>query len=428
MTYLDYAATTPLDPKVLRAMMPFLTLDYGNPSSVHSAGQKAAEAVEKSREKLASFLNCSKEEVVFTGSATEANNLAIFGLVKKIQKLGFKSHIITSEIEHHAVIEPFKILEKQGVEVTYLPVDGEGRISFSEMEKAMKENTVLVSIMYANNEVGTIQPIKEISELIKKNRKKLFSTDYQIPFFHTDAVQAVNYLDCDVNNLGVDLFTLSGHKIYGPKGVGALYVRKGTPLEPIILGGGQESGLRSGTENVAGIVGLGEAISQIKRQKSRLRQGHSTLRVSDIRPEDSVPRDSMNSMSFGGRAKNKNLQRLRDKLIIGIIKTIPGAKLNGSAKDRLPNNANFSFKGAEGEAMVIALDQKGIAVSTGSACSSKSLEPSHVLVALGLSEEEAHTSLRVTLGRGTKEQDIIKILKELPIIVKKLREISGKFN
>jgi len=422
-TYLDYAATTPLDPRVLKVMLPFLKLDYGNPSSVHSVGQKAAEAVEKSRERLASFLNCSKEEIVFTGSATEANNLAIFGLVKKIQTLGFKSHIITSEIEHHAVIEPFKILEKQGIEVTYLSVDSEGRISFSDIEKAMKENTVLVSIMYANNEIGTIQPIKQIGELIKNNKKKLPSTDYQIPFFHTDAVQAVNYLDCDVNKLGVDLFTLSGHKIYGPKGVGALYIRKGTPMSPIIYGGGQESGLRSGTENVAGIVGLGEAVNQIKKQKSRLRQCHSTLRVSD----HSIQRisDSMNSMSFGGRAKNKKIQRLRDKLIAGILKTIPGAKLNGSAKDRLPNNANFSFKGAEGEAMVIALDQKGIAVSTGSACSSKSLEPSHVLMALGLSEEEAHTSLRVTLGRGTKEQDIIKILKELPSIVKKLREISG---
>jgi cysteine desulfurase len=385
--YLDYAATTPIDPKVSKAMLPYLKGDYGNPSSIHYLGQRAKEAIEESRQKLADFLGCSSAEIVFTGSATEANNLAIFGLIKPYLSKEKKRHIVTTQIEHHAVLEPCKELEDQGVAVTYLPVDKEGLVNIDDVKKTIMPETVLVSIMYANNEVGTIQPIAEIGRLLKEKSQKLKTKI----FFHTDAVQAVNYLDCNVDRLGVDLLTLSSHKIYGPKGIGALFIRKGVPITPIIYGGGQENNLRSGTENVAGIVGFGAAIEQVKRRRSQVRI----------------------------------IKKLRDKLIGRILKDIPNSKLNGSLEKRLPNNVNFSFKGAEGEAIVIALDQRGIAVSTGSACSSRSLEPSHVLMALGLSEEEAHTSLRISLGRFTAEKEIDKFLKVLPIIVDRLRKISG---
>ncbi len=381
--YLDYAATAPCDPKVIRAMSGYFKKDFGNPSSIHGFGQKARGAIDEARKTLADFLACDSQEIVFTGSATEADNLAIFGIVNaaKIQK----PHIITSQIEHPAVLEPCRELEKRGAEVTYLPVDKDGIVQVQELKKALKSNTVLVSIMYANNEIGTIQPIQEIGAIIKKTNPKTL--------FHTDAVQALNYLDCDVKKLGVDLLTLSSHKIYGPKGVGALYIKRGTPIEPIIYGGGHERGLRSGTENVAGIVGLGQAIKEIQNPKSKI--------------------------------QNIRIRQFKDKLIKTILRTIPGARLNGSLVSRLPNNVNISFDGAEGEAMVVSLDQKGVACSTGSACSSGSLEPSHVLLALGLSEETAHGSLRLTLGRGTTAQEIEKVLKILPAIIQKLRKISG---
>ena len=381
--YLDYAATTPLDPKVLEAMTPFLKSDFGNASSIHEPGQKAREAIDKAREKAAEFLNCAASEIIFTGSATEANNLAVFGVVKAAKKKDVKPHIITTKIEHHAIIEPCEVLEREGTaEITYLTVDKDGLIKPEDVQKALKINTVLVSIMYANNEIGTIQPVVEIGQLLKKSEV----------LFHTDAVQAINYLDCDVEKLGVDLLTLSGHKIYGPKGVGALYVRQGTSLAPLIYGGGQERGLRSGTENVAAIVGLGAAIAQIKTEKVKMAQ----------------------------------LMRLRDRLIDGVLTKIPTSRLNGSRENRLPNNANFSFEAAEGESIVIALDQEGIAASTGSACSSRSLEPSHVLLALGLSHEQAHGSLRLTLGRYTTEQEIDRVLAVLPEIIVRLRKIAGR--
>lgn len=378
--YLDYAATTPLDPKVLRAMLPYLKKDFGNPSSIYNFGQQALGAINEARQIVADFLGCSAAEIVFTGSATEADNLAIFGVVKAV-KIS-KPHIITSQIEHHAVLEPCQGLAKEGVEVTYLPVDKEGLVRVADVKKAIKQNTVLVSIMYANNEIGTIQPIAEISKVLKGGI-----------LFHTDAVQAANYLECNVQKLGVDLLTLSGHKIYGPKGVGALFIKKGTKIAPLIYGGGHENGLRSGTENVAGIVGLAQAIKEIQDPKIKL--------------------------------QNIRIKHLRDKIIKNVLKIIPDAKLNGSDSQRLPNNINFSFEGAEGEAMVIALDQKGIAVSTGSACSSKTLEPSHVLLALGLSDISAHTSLRITLGRQTTEKEVEKLLKVLPQVIAKLRKISG---
>jgi cysteine desulfurase len=397
--YLDYAATTPIDPKVLRAMLPYLKKEYGNPSSIYNLGQRAQMAIDEAREKVSRFLNCSPSEIIFTGSATEANNLAIFGTVRAAKKQRIKPHIITSKIEHHAILEPCHQLEREGVEVTYLPVSKEGLVKVSDVKKAIRENTVLVSVMYANNEIGTIQPIREIANVIHNfkdsksqapNFKQIPNHKSQFPIFHTDAVQAVNYLDCDVQKLGVDLLTLSGHKIYGPKGVGALYIKEGIPIEPLIYGGGQENGMRSGTENVAGIVGLGAAIGEIRNSRSEIRR----------------------------------IKKLRDKLIDGILKKIPGARLNGSRENRLPNNVNVSISGVEGESMVIALDQEGICVSTGSACSSRSLEPSHVLRALGLSPKEAHGSLRLTLGRYTTQEEINKVLKVLPKVVEKLRKIS----
>ena len=388
-TYLDYAATTPCDPKVTRAMSVFLKKDFGNPSSIHNFGQKASMAIGGARQSVAEFLGCESEEIVFTGSATEADNLAIFGTVKASKIT--KPHIITSQIEHPAVLESCRELEKQGAEITYLPVNKDGVVEIAELKKALRPNTLLVSIIYANNEVGTIQPIAEIGELIGH----AMSSGHRMSkiYFHTDAVQAANFLDCDVKKLEVDLLTLSAHKIYGPKGIGALYVKKGTPIAPVIYGGGHERGLRSGTENVAGIVGLGQAIKEIQNPKLKI--------------------------------QNIKIRQFRDKLIKTILKIIPGSRLNGSLTQRLANNVNISFDGAEGEAIIVMLDQKGIAASTGSACSSGSLEPSHVLLAMGLSEEQAHGSLRLTLGKLTTQQDIEKVFKVLPTVIQRLRKISG---
>ncbi len=375
--YLDYAATTPIDKDVKKEMLPFLTEKFGNPSSLHDFGQEALLAIDDAREKVADFLNAESREVVFTSSATEANNLAILGTLEK------GDHAITSSFEHKAVLEPFK---KRGNDVDYIPVYKNGIVKTEDAFKKIKENTKLISIMYVNSEVGTIQPIKEIGEGIKKlnkNRKNKI-------VFHTDASQAANYLSCDVNELNVDLLTLSGHKIYGPKGAGVLFVREGIKLSPIFYGASQERGLSSGTENVPAIVGLGSAILNIKKN--------------DI----------------------KETRRLRDKLIDSVLNNIVGAKLNGDREKRIPNNVNISFNGVEGESLMIALNREGVAVSTGSACASHSLSPSYVLLALGLSHEEAHSSLRITLGRMTTEKEIDYFLEKLPTIVYKLRKISGR--
>jgi len=380
--YLDYAATTPLDSRVLKTMLPYLKNKYGNPSSIHSFGQEAAQAVDKARIQVAKFLNCKPLEIVFTGSASESDNLAIRGLVKK------GDHIITTKIEHKAVLETCKDLESKGIKVTYLSVNKEGLIDIKDLEKSITPKTKLVSIMYANNETGVVQPIKRIRELFKNI------------YFHTDAVQAANWFKLNVNDLGVDLLTLSGHKIYGPKGVGILYMKQGTSIKPIITGGDHEWGLRAGTENVAGIVGIGEAIEQIRNTKYE------------------IP---------ASRMQERNTIKLRDRMVKEVLK-IPGSKLNTPIKkeDRLPNIANFSWNGVEGESLVIALDQEGIAVSTGSACTSRELTPSHVLMAMGLSELEAHSSLRVSLGRYTTNQEIDYFLKVLPKVIKRLRKISGR--
>jgi cysteine desulfurase len=419
MIYLDYASTTPTDKRVLKKMLPYFEKEFANPSALYSSALKAKKAIDKAREILAKFLNSKPDEIIFTSGGTESDNLAIFGVAKiaksqisnlKSQNDNLKSkirnsklHIITSQIEHPAVLNVCKQLEKEGFEVTYLPPDKNGIVSAKRVEKALKPNTILVSIMYANNEIGTIQPVSEIADVICNFRKvvsrqssvvssdkynKRQTTDYKRIVFHTDACQATGYLPMDVKKLDVDLLTLNGSKIYGPKGVGALYIREGTKIKPIFFGGGQENGLRPGTENVAGAVGLAEAIKLI-------------------------------SGSEGERER-----KLRDYLIQELLK-IEGVELNGDKTKRLPNNINVSIKGVEGEALVLYLDRRGIAVATGSACSSKSLEPSHVIQALGKGREVAHSSLRITLGRQTTRAELDKFIKEVKIAISKLRKISG---
>jgi len=400
--YFDYAATTPVDPRVMKAMSPYFSHEYGNASSVHLVGQASAKAVDRARDSVADFLNCKTQEVIFTSGATEANNLAIKGAAEAMKKFG--NHIITSQIEHPCVLESCRYLEKRGFKVTYLPVYKNGVVKVEDVEKAITDKKILVSIMYVNNEIGTIQPISEIGQLIQGVRKsKVQSSNYsksnskskcQMPIFHCDATQAVNYLDCNVDRLGVDLLSISAHKIYGPKGMGALCARKRTPIEPLFHGGHQEYGLRAGTFNHSGIVGFGKAIEIVQENKKAKKQ------------------------------ENKRIERMRDEVIDTVLKTIPGTRLNGDRKLRASNNVNVSFEGVEGEALLMMLDFEGIAVSTGSACASGSLEPSHVLMALGMCPVQAHGSIRITLGRFTKESEIKKLLAILPKAVERLRKIS----
>ena len=379
--YLDYSATTPTDPEVLVAMMPYFTEVFGNPSSVYSFAAKSRKAIDTARGQVARALNADPDEIFFTGSGTEADNWALKGTMEHLRSKG--DHLITTKIEHHAILHTAEYLEKvEGFRVTYLPVDTDGRVRMEDLEAAMTDKTVLVSVMFANNEVGTIQPIGEIGSLCRRRGI----------LFHTDAVQAAAQLDIDVKALNIDMLSLSAHKMYGPKGVGAFYLRKGLRLENFIHGGGQEKGRRASTENLAGIVGLGVAI---ERLKARL-------------PEEKA-----------------RLCALRDRLIDGVLNRIPDTKLNGARGDeRLPNNTNFSFIGIEGETLLLDLDSKGISASTGSACSSASLEPSHVLLALGLSHEMAHGSLRMTLGCGTTGEQVDYVLDVLPEIVARRRSMS----
>lgn len=391
--YLDHAATTPVDPAVLDAMRPYFSEKFGNPMSLHSFGQEAREAVEKARKQVANFLHCKNNEVIFTSGATESNNLAIKGVVLALRSRASKSapHIITSSFEHHCVLETCKSLEENKLaEATYLPVYKDGIVKVADIKKAIRPNTVLVSIMYVNNEIGTVQPIAEIGKIIKKYNSQLPASNSHV-LFHTDATQAINYFNCDVKKLNIDLLSLSGHKIYGPKGVGALYIKKGTLIKRMQDGGEQEFNLRAGTHNVPEIVGLAAAIQQVK----------------------------------GQRLKVKGLESLRDYLIKKVLKEISDSYLNGSLKFRSSNNANFRFDNVEGESVVLALDQAGIAASTGSACSSGTLEPSHVLMALGLKHVQAHGSLRLTLGKNTTRKDIDYTATQLKNIIKKLRKVSG---
>jgi len=376
--YLDYAATTPLDPRVLDAMKPYFYKKFGNSMSLHSWGREAKQALEDARETVAKFMNAKTEEIIFTGSATESINSVLKGIAFANKEKG--KHIITSSIEHHAVLESCKWLEKQGFEITYLPVDKYGFIDLEKLKASIRNDTVLVSIMHANNEIGTIEPIEEIGKICKEKGV----------LFHTDAVQSFGKIPIDVNKMNIDLLSISAHKFYGPKGVGATFIRKGTKIEPLLHGGGHEFGLRSSTENVAGAVGLAEAVR---------------LRKKEMRPEE------------------KKLTKLRDYLIKNILK-IENSHLNGHPVKRLSNNANFWFAFIEGEALVIQLDSYGIAASTGSACSSSTLEPSHVLMAIGLKHEEAHGSLRISLGKYTKKSEIDYTIKVLPKVVENLRKIS----
>ncbi|MDU1320552.1 MAG: cysteine desulfurase NifS [Clostridium botulinum] len=379
--YMDYSATTYTKPEVLEEMLPFFTENFGNPSSLYSFSDKTKKAVDLARERVAKVLNAEKNEIFFTSGGSEADNWALKGIAYANKNKG--NHIITTKIEHHAILHTAQFLEKEGFKVTYLPVDEEGFVSIEDVKTAITDETILVSIMFANNEIGTIEPIKEIGKLCKEKNI----------YFHTDAVQAIGHVDIDVKDMNIDLLSMSAHKFYGPKGVGALYIRNGVKIQNLIHGGGQERGKRASTENIAGIVGLGKAIE---------------LAIENM-PEE-----------------NKKLANLRGKLIKEVEKRIPEVKLNGprDMSKRLPNNVNISFIGIEGETLLLDLDMNGIFGSTGSACASASLDPSHVLLSIGLPHEVAHGSLRLSLGDKNTEEDIDYVLEVLPKIIKQRREMS----
>lgn len=379
MLYLDHAATTPLAPDVLEAMTPFLVEYYGNPNSLHQAGRATRRAIEDARQEVATLIGTEPHQIIFTGGGTAADNLAVKGVAQARQSHG--KHIITSTIEHPAVLNACRWLETQGFEVTYLDVDSDARIDAQSVRDALKDDTILVTLILANNEVGTIQPLAEIGKLL---------TGHQA-YFHTDAVQAIGHIPIDVDELGVDLLSLTGHKFYGPKGVGALYVRDGVELDPMLHGGGQERNLRSGTENIAGIVGLGAA--------------------------SKLGRETMNEVQL-------RITQLRDRLISGVLDNIEGSHLIGHPTERLPGSVALAFDDLMGESLLLKLDMEGICVSTGSACSSGHMDPSHVLVAMGLSTDLANGSVRITLGRSTTDQDIDRVLDILPEAVAQVRKMA----
>lgn len=378
--YLDHSATTPVDQKVLEAMLPFFSMDFGNPNSLHAWGRKARQAVDQARDEVSRLINAEPSEIIFTGGGSEADNIAIKGVAFAKKDKG--RHIITSAIEHHAVLDTCKWLEKEGFDITILPVDEYGTIRPEELRKAIRPDTILVTIHFANNEIGTVQPIEQLGNICRE----------QGVLFHTDAVQAAGHIPIDVKKLPIDLMTMAAHKMYGPKGVGALYIKKGVKIVPLIHGGGQERGLRSGTENTAGIVGFGKAAA----------------------------------LASDGLAKDEpeKERNLRDRLIDGILEKIEDAMLTGHRTERLPFHASFCFRYIEGESLLLRLDALGIGASSGSACTSGSLEPSHVLLAIGLPHEIAHGSLRLTLGKDTSEEDIDYVLENLPKVVESLRVMS----
>jgi cysteine desulfurase len=377
--YFDNAATTPVREEVLQEILPYFREYYGNASSIYSIAKESKKALEAARAKVAAAIGATPDEIYFTAGGSESDNMALRGVVNASKKE--KKHIITTKIEHHAILHTAEFLETKGVDVTYLNVDEFGKISLEELENAIRPETVLISVMFANNEIGTIQPIAEIAEIAKKHGV----------LFHTDAVQAVGHVPIDVEKLQVDLLSMSGHKLGAPKGIGAIYIRKGTRISPLIFGGAQEKKLRAGTENIAGIVGLGKA---------------AELAVAEM------------------EETTKKLIALRDKLIHGILKSIPDSRLNGHPTDRLPGNCNISFSYIEGESLLLLLDALGIAASSGSACTSGSLDPSHVLMAIGLPHEIAHGSLRLTIDRENTEEQVDFILEKLPGLVQRLRDMS----
>lgn len=382
--YLDHAATTPVDPRVLETMLPYFSESFGNPSSIHSFGRENRKVIEDARAVIAEEIGAADpREIIFTGSGSESDNMALRGIAAAYRNRG--NHIITSAIEHHAVYDTCKALEKQGFELTIVPVSSEGIVNPDDVMAAVTDRTILVSIMHANNEVGTIQPIADMGKLLRERGI----------LFHTDAVQTVGSIPVNVQELSVDLLSMAAHKFYGPKGVGALYVRKGIKLEPLIYGGGQERNRRAGTENIAGIVGMAKALSLANSELAE---------------------------------NQKRIGALRDYLIDNVLSRFEDVQLNGDRNRRLPGNANFSFKYIEGESLLLNLDLKGIAASSGSACTSGSLEPSHVLLAMGICHEIAHGSLRLTLGKSTTKEEIDYFLEVLPEIVAKLRAMSPLYN
>ncbi|MBD3244432.1 MAG: aminotransferase class V-fold PLP-dependent enzyme [Candidatus Moranbacteria bacterium] len=397
--YLDYAATTPVDKEVMEAMLPFFCINYGNASSLHSFGQKSKEVVESSRTVIAKGLNMENREIIFTSGATESNNLTIKGIFNALSRhpnfSTKKLHFITSKIEHPCILDSMKYLEKTFkdlVEVTYLDVDEEGLVDLKDLERVIQKNTVLVSIMFVNNEIGTTEPIKKIGQLIKTIKNQRFKSHNKYPlYFHSDATQAPSYYKLDTKDLNLDLITINAHKIYGPKGVGVLGVKKNTIIEETSHGGGHEFKKRSGTLNVPGIVGLGKAFELAEKQR---------------------------------KENVKKVRQLQDYFINKIKSQIKDVGLNGSTKHRTPNNINFSFEGTEGESVLLMLDQEGIAVSTGSACSSNSLEPSHVLLAIGKTHLQAHSSIRFTLGKFSTKKQLDYTVDKLKSIIEKLRKIS----
>lgn len=377
--YFDYAATTPMDPEVLEEMTPYFIENFGNPSSIYSYGREAKKAVEEARTRIAKLIGANAKEIFFTAGGSESDNWAIKGIAAALKGKG--NHIITSKIEHHAVLHVCEYLEKHGFEVTYLPVDEDGLIDIKDLENAITDQTILITIMFANNEIGTIEPIEEIGKIAKEHNI----------YFHTDGVQALGNVEIDVEKMNIDLMSMSSHKIYGPKGVGALYIKKGIKIDPVIHGGAQERKKRAGTENVPGIVGFGKA--------AEIAYNHFEEHV-------------------------EKTKKLSDKLMKGIQEEIHYVRLNGHPTRRLPGNVNFSFQFVEGEALLLNLDMLGVCGSSGSACTSGSLDPSHVLLAIGLPHEIAHGSLRLSIGRYTQEEDIDYVLQELPKIIDKLRAMS----
>lgn len=389
--YLDYSATTPVDSRVVKAMQPYFSQNFANASSLHSAGKLAQEALAISRQKIAHLLGVFPEEIIFTASGTEANNLALKGIFNALDLP--QKHIITSAIEHHAILNPAHFLEKQGAQVTYLDVSREGIIDLTKLKNALKPQTVLISIMHANNEMGAIQPLAEIGKIIKKEKEKRKKEKNDCPlYFHTDAVQTLGHLPLLIQEWGIDLFSGSAHKLYGPKGVGLLFLRKGIRITPLLHGGAHENGKRASTENIPGIVGFARALE--------------------------IAYSEMDS-------EIKRLKKMRDYLIEKVLKKIKSSHLNGPQEKRLPNNVNLSFAGVEGESLLMCLDSREIYCSTGSACSSASLEPSHVLTALHLPPEISHSSLRFSLGRWTRKEEIDYLLENLVLAVKNLRKISA---
>ena len=383
---MDHAATTPVDPRVLEAMVPYFADSFGNPSSLYGPAQEARKAIDDAREIVASALGSRSREIVFTSGGTEADNLAVKGAALALRAAG--DHVVTSSIEHHAVLHACEQLEEFGFEVSYVPVDADGIVDPADVERAVTDRTVLVTVMLANNEIGTIQPVAEIAGLIRARAER----EGRTVVMHTDAVQAAGYLPLGVRDLGVDMLSLSAHKFHGPKGVGALYVRRGTPFEPQMVGGGQERYRRSGTENVPGIVGMAAALELAEGRRA---------------------------------AGSGEVARLRDRIIDGLTERVDGVRLNGHRTERLPNNVNVSFESVEGEPILLGLDLAGICASSGSACSSASLEPSHVLLAIGLGADLAQGSLRMTLGHGSTDEDVDALLDTLPGLVSRLRAMPS---